>query len=48
MISVINLIKYGDNERSRLSGIVISVDLVFKDINRESKKSHVGSVKHDQ
>ena len=48
MISMISPIKYGDNERSRLSGIGSSGELVFKDIIRESTKSCVGSVKHDQ
>ena len=45
MISVINPIQYGDNERSRLSGIGSSGELVFKDVTRESIKLCVGSVK---
>ena len=48
MISVISPIKYGDNERSRLSGIGSSGELVFKDVIREITKSCVGSAKHDQ
>ena len=40
--------KDGDNERSRLSGIGSSREFVFKDVIRESTKSCVGSVKHDQ
>ena len=42
--------KYGDNERSRLSGIGSSGELVSKDVTREreSTTSCVGSVKHDQ
>ena len=48
MFSVIIPIKYGDNERSRLSGIGSSGELVFKDVIRESTQSYVGSVKHDQ
>ena len=45
MISVINPIQYGDNERSRLSGIGSSGELFFKDVIRESIKLCVGSVK---
>ena len=48
MISVISLIKYVDNERSRLSGIGSSGELICKDVIRESTKSCVGRVKHDQ
>ena len=45
MISVINPIQYGDNERSRLSGIGSSGELVFNYVIRESIKLCVGSVK---
>ena len=48
MISVISPIQYGDNERSRLSGIGSSGEFVFRDVIRESTKSCVGSIKHDQ
>ena len=48
MISVISPIKYGDNERSRLSGIGLSGELVFKDVIRESTMACMGSVKHDK
>ena len=48
MIPVISLIKYGDNGRSKLSGIGSSGKLVFKDVIRKSTKSCVGSVKYDQ
>ena len=48
MISVISPIKNGDNERSRLSGIGSSGELVFKYVIRESTMSCVGSIKHDQ
>ena len=48
MISVISPLQYGDNERSRLSGIGSSGELVCKDVAREITKSCVGSVKHDQ
>ena len=41
MISVISPITYGDNERSRLSGLVPSGEFVFKDVIRESTKSCV-------
>ena len=41
MISVISPIKDGDNERSRLSGIGSSGELVFKDVIRERVQSHV-------
>ena len=48
MISVISPITYYDNERSRMSRIGSSGELVFKDVIRESTQSCVGSVKHDQ
>ena len=48
MISVISPIKYGDNERGRLSGIGSSGEFVFKDVIRENIKSCVISVKYDQ
>ena len=48
MIYVISPIKYGDNERSRFSGIGSSGELVFKDVIRDSIKACVGSVKHDK
>ena len=48
MISVISAIKDGDNERSRLSGIGSSGELVFKDVISESTNSSMGSVKNDQ
>ena len=48
MISVISPIQYGDNERSRLSGIGSSGKLVCKDVIRESTKSCVGSIQYDQ
>ena len=35
MISVISPINDGDNERSKLSGILSSEELVFKDFIRE-------------
>ena len=41
--SVINIIKYGDNERSRLNGIGSCGELVFKDVSRDSTISCVGS-----
>ena len=47
-MTVIIPIKYGDYERSRLGGIGSIGELVFKDIIRESTKSYVGNVKHDQ
>ena len=47
MISVKSPIKGGDNERSRLSGIGSSGELVFKYVIRESTKSCVESVKHE-
>ena len=48
MISVISPIKYGDNERSRLSRIGSSGELVFKDVIRKSTISCVWREKHDQ
>ena len=47
MISVISPIKDGDNERSRLSRIGSSEEFFFRDVIKESTKSCVGSVKHD-
>ena len=43
MIYAISPIKYGDNERSRLSGIGD-----FKDVIKESAMSCVGSETHEQ
>ena len=47
MNSAISPIKYGDNKRSRLSGIGSKV-LVFKDVIKECTMSYVGSEKHEQ
>ena len=46
-MSVISPIQDGDNERSRLSGIPLSGEWIFKDVIRESTISCVGSVKYD-
>ena len=46
MISVISPIKYGDNERSRLSGIGSSGVLICKDVTRDNTMSRVRGETH--
>ena len=48
MIYAISPIKYGDNVRSRLSGIGLRGELVFRDFIKESAMSCVGSETHEQ